>query len=478
MSRNRAGRPSHHLLRLSLLSYNSPDGRVITNNYVADDHGFRSNLAPTLHKDNSVAVAQEAAKVAAASAAYRSPVYAGGYAAPTHYAPGQGVVEQSFPHEAPVARQAYVAEPTIVEKTYASPGPALVKSYIDTKPAYLEPVQKTYVEPVQKAYVEHAPAVHVQKTYVEPAPAVHVQKTYVEPAPAVHVQKTYVEPAVHVQKTYVEPAPAVHVQKTYVEPAVHVQKTYNHVPSAPLVKKEYVHSEPAGVISHTKTYAAGPATVSHKAYVQEHAPAYAPAVRVEKAYGVPLVNKYDAPAPYAYPEPTTVVKEGYADPYSGVSIKKTVIDEPPKVVSLKKTYHADPYGHQVQLEKKVVDPAPQVHVEKTYHKPARVAYEEAYAGPYGPAVSRAVVEPAVEYKKNYVSQGPAAVRVEIDGDKYDAAAVAARKFYGDYPRRISYSAYQPRYLAKRSHDGYKKSSRRHGSYGYGPRNYYTKRNYY
>jgi hypothetical protein len=40
---------------LKIIRYVSADGQLVTNDYVADENGFRSNLAPTLPKDNAYA---------------------------------------------------------------------------------------------------------------------------------------------------------------------------------------------------------------------------------------------------------------------------------------------------------------------------------------------------------------------------------------------------------------------------------------
>jgi hypothetical protein len=91
-------------------SHPLPDGRVLTNNYVADEYGFRSDLAPTAPKDFAPVV-KAAYDVAA-------PVVA--HTVDTH------VIPQAPLH---IAKSVdYVAAPAVV-KSYAAAAPAYGYGY-------------------------------------------------------------------------------------------------------------------------------------------------------------------------------------------------------------------------------------------------------------------------------------------------------------------------------------------------------------
>ncbi|CAG0883233.1 unnamed protein product [Darwinula stevensoni] len=391
-------------------SYNSPDGTLVTNNYVADEHGFRSNLAPTLAKDNNQAVADEAFK--AASIAHQTGLSA--------------VVEESHPNGAPVAVSTGVYAPYVQAAYEPMPvhsyGHAAVKKEYHADPYGHVAVEKEYhADPyghvaVKKEY--HADpyvGVQVEKEYrADPYSHVAVEKEYhadpyghvavkkeyrADPYVGVQVEKEYhADPYGHVavEKEYHHPAPAAPlvVKKEYQHlapvPPVIVKKEFHHpVPVAPVVvKKEYHHPAPVVVKKEHHFHAPAPAVVVKKVHhhpapvvvkKEHHYHAPAPAVVVEKEYqhgpvysDVHVEKEYHHPAPYGG---VKVEKEyHHTDPYGSVNVRKE--------------YHADPYG-SVKVEKVHHHPAP-VAVRKEYHHGPGYEVEKVHRHPVPVVYGRSI----------------------------------------------------------------------------------------
>ena len=276
-------------------SYLSPDGRVITNNYVSQPgFGFKSSLAPA---NGEEAILVDPALVADVPAAIPAidPVVADIGAAivdvydnepiapvapvadpyvplqvheavPSDHAVDPYVVEEHHPvaapthivhHEAPapIAPQpnlihhavehhqhvepvVYEAEPVVYEAApvYAlEPAPAVVHHAEHHVVAHPEPVVHH-----EEHFVHHEPVVQ-HDPYVVPEPVVKpyvAHEPYVAPEPVV---KPYIAPE-PVVKPYVAPEPVV----------VHHPKTIVHHPAPPVVhhKKTYHYNKPAPAVVH------------------------------------------------------------------------------------------------------------------------------------------------------------------------------------------------------------------------------------
>jgi len=199
-------------------SYLGPDGRVVTNNYVADPAGFRSSLAPS----NGVReIVEEAVAVPIAAAvdpvvadvgvavadAFQPPVEA------AVYTPDTFAVHEAVPAYDEANLITHAVEHHVRPAVVAQPARAVVHQRVVEPLVRHEPVVHHRVEhkPVAIVRAEPAPVVH---QYVEPEPVVAVK-----PAPVVH---HHVEPVAHYVEqepvVAVKPAPVVH---HHVEPVAH-----------------------------------------------------------------------------------------------------------------------------------------------------------------------------------------------------------------------------------------------------------------
>ncbi len=259
-------------------SYLAPDGRVITNNYVADPYdGFRSSLAPPPGAAVEVplpppvghdpAVAEIGAAIQAAEV----------YEVERIPEPIQPVAEPGFQvHQAvPVPSYDIIAQPNLIE--HAVEHHVVQPAISHVRPA-VEPVDygqapaAVVTTPVVH-HVKHAPqpVVHHAVEHVEPV----VVKHHVQPAKVAHGAVQYESPVVvhradpppvvhavkHVPVVVEHPAPVVHQQVVERRPVVH-ERVVQH--RAPVVHKQIVAHKPAAVVVQKSLVEHRPPPYPHK----------------------------------------------------------------------------------------------------------------------------------------------------------------------------------------------------------------------